>query len=389
MSDFVEKPLLKKLNKRNPMSRIEKMERQGSTSPSPSARVFSSDEMTGGELGSSYLIAGPYPSDAYLRWYASDLPVIVGEISGDHSIGTTPTSSGLRIIGQAKQSGEIGIVYLIANDETGAAAGSFLSVRSNGDFFIGTDGAGTGTAKDVEFQIGTTATNTVQEALTLSLNTTGTAAAGFGTGLGLWAESAGGTLRKIAGFLSKLTDATDAAEYSKAYFSTIVAGAQVEKAFSGVVYASGARVNISQVGANTTIFSVTVPAYFFATGFLRFSCSAYVDQNASNRTLTSILNCGASNATAAIGGGGANVISVYSFSGKIGKGGTDVQDMFLWSKRTTINSTTTTEDADYTAAAGTESGTITVSFTLSLSGTADAAWADNIVVEAFDNGNTW
>lgn len=334
------------------------------------------------------IIAGAYPSEGYIQWASDDLLTLVGKISGDHSISTTPISSGLRVIGQAKQAGEIGIVYFIANDENGLAAGGFLNIRSNGEIYMGTDGAGTGTAKPVTLQAGTTATNTVQEALTVTLNTTGTAAAGLGTGLGLWAESAGGTLRKVGSLIAKFLDATDAAEYSRASFLTLVRGANVEKMFSGIVYSSNARTNISVVG-NTTVFSIAVPAYYFVAGFLRFSLDAWVDQNASNRTLTGTLTVGATSAVVALGGGGANVLTLWDIEGSVGRGGTNVQDLFVTMESVVDNSSTVTKNGEYEAAAETESGAITVSLTLGLSGTVDAGWFNNVVVEAVDAGNTW
>jgi hypothetical protein len=172
-------------------------------------------------------------------------------------------------------------------------------------------------------------------------------------------------------------------------FKTNDVGAYIPRgSLSGVVFANNTRTAISTVG-NTTVFDLTVPANFFSKGHIRIYFDVFTDANANNRTLTATLTLGASTAVLENLGTSTNVNRLRKFQASIGKGGTDVQDIFFDGYFINDNSTTVVVDGEYTQANETESETIALSLTLSLSGSVDAGWYNNVKVETVMNVEAW
>jgi hypothetical protein len=317
----------------------------------------------------------------------------IGNVVSFYNDASSPKQSGVFLFGRAKDDTDYYGVVSLGAQSAASAVGTMLS-----QFRVDTRGIaqlllddGTNTAsssKALFISTGYATTNAPQTGLYIDVHTTGTAAAGIGSALALRAENASGTVKEAAIYFGQFSDVTNAAEYSKAGFYTMVRSAIVARWFSGVVHSSNARTTISTAGS-TTVFSITVPAYYFVAGFLRFSCAAWLDQNANNRTLTATLTVGATSAVAALGGAGANANTLWNIYGTVGRGGANVQDLFLWMDHTIDNSSSPQTNGEYEQAGSTESGTITVSLTLSLNGSVDAGWFNNVVVEAIDNGSTW
>lgn len=344
------------------------------------AGIAARGDRAGDDPNGISLIAGEYPSNGYIQWVADDLLTLVGLISGDHSIGTTPVSSGLRIIGQAKQSGEIGIVYLIANNDAGVAGGGFMSVRSNGEVYIGTDGAGAGTDKPVTLQVGTTATNTILEALTVSLNTTGTAAAGFGTGMGLWAENGSGTLRKLVTLFGKYRTVTDAAEEARLFAGLIQGGANNDYIVPLAKYVSGSLTTI--LTTETTIFDLTIPANWLSgDNIIRFKVYFRVVATTA-RTLTAKVYY---DDTTMITGAGASTGTSSTFTGSyegiLQSTGSNTQIAFLETKNFRTDTAAFNAREESGTAAEDTATVKNIKLTLQLSGAVQSAVTYGITVE--------
>jgi hypothetical protein len=139
MSDFVRKSIMQKLNRKNFITRIEKMERWGTASPS--ASVQSLDEISPSVFGDSGAIdgsgitlpAGEYPYTTFIRWVTDDTQAKISELLSYYS--TTGGSSAAILAGQAKTTGESGRAALWANDETGTLKTQFV-IDSDGPILI-------------------------------------------------------------------------------------------------------------------------------------------------------------------------------------------------------------------------------------------------------------
>lgn len=154
-----------------------------------------------------------------------------------------------------------------------------------------------------------------------------------------------------------------------------------------VLYASNARTTIDTSGSGSTnVFSVVLDANFFTDNQLVFEVDSFLDQNANNRIFTGVLTVGSKTVTIAMGGGGSNVISDWNHKGVVSKGGTNIQDIsFEVSNIANATNTTPTFYRKKDNATETETGAITVSMTLSLSGNADFCYFMAVRVRKVEN----
>lgn len=99
-SDFVRQPLMKKLNKKNPMSRIEKLE-ANKARPSQRVEAVSEVAQSAGTILGSYVLPYPVPNSAYVQPLVSDFiqddtnePFAFNALSGGTFARATDTTDG-------------------------------------------------------------------------------------------------------------------------------------------------------------------------------------------------------------------------------------------------------------------------------------------------------
>jgi hypothetical protein len=160
----------------------------------------------------------------FLFWKTDDDQSIVGKI-GAFYVGT---DSGIEVVGQTK-TGFIPVAHLMTAD----ADGNFLTgieVRGDGQVQIDmrTSTDQTANAQVVRLLSRISNTNTQSEMLKLELESTGTPTTSFGVSVPVYAESAGGNMRRIGGFRWLYADTTDGAEDSHLRMYYIHGGVETE-----------------------------------------------------------------------------------------------------------------------------------------------------------------
>lgn len=174
-------------------------------------------------------------------------------------------------------------------------------------------------------------------------------------------------------------------------FKTNDLGAYISRGnLSGVVFATNTNTTISTSG-QTTVFSGTIPANFFTKGQIRFKVMAYVNTNASGRTITPRLIVGGTTLTGFVYTLGGNLVWVVSFEGTISYNATDVQELNLSTERvqSATGGTSYAKDISRGTAANDDASTIDLSFTLQLSGGVDTGIFSSVIVEDIMNVDVW
>lgn len=348
----------------------------------------------GGQQQSYELPATAYPSLGFVRWISDDMANVIASLIGSRDIPTTTPSDGIELLGFANQSTHLGKVYIEAGDNNGVVQCNFY-VSSDGKITAELGAGVLASAAGVQsltLVALTTATNVVNDILYITTRTNGTAAAGLGTGILFYIEDAAGN-DQTAGDLHILwTDPTNGSESSLARFYSLEGGSQIYKIMMGTVFTSHLKTSISTSG-QTTVFSITVPANYFAGaqgGHIHFKVCAYVDANANVRTLTPRLIVGGTTMTNAayVFTMTANTNRVIIYEGWISRNASGVQEVVLRSGRGDVLGAYT-EVIDETTASNTDTAAITISFTLQLSGSVDAGYFNAVAVEAKDTGSTF
>lgn len=388
MSDFVEKPIKKMLNRQNPDTRLRRVEQR--TGARNSTRVRGLEELSLNSNNSSYiLLATAYPSEDFFD-FVTETGERIAILIASHSIATSPVSSGPELIGFARQAGEIGIAYLGAGDELGNETAQ-INVRSNGLVQVDMSPATSDAADDQRLQLisNTAATNVVSNLLSLLLRSKGTVAANFGIGIGFAMEDASGNDGSVGSLYLQYSVPTNGAETVVPRMSIIENGALANYPLLNPRNLGSDNLRTTIATTETTVFSITVPANFFAAGgsIFEFECRARLDTNASARTMTARLKIGGTTVTTAQNNG-ANTVFNFDFRGWVSRVGTDLQAAYLDMKRWNVDlqdAPSGTQNIDYGAPAEDDGAAILIEFTLQVSGTVDSAQFDGF--KAFGIGD--
>lgn len=366
------------LNKQNPETRLKRVEQK--TGARNSARVNGLEEISINSNNSNYrLLATAYPSEDFFD-FVTETGERIAILIASHSIATSPVSSGPELIGFAQRAGEIGVSYVGAGDENGDELTQF-NIRSNGLSQVDLSNASNDAVDTQRLQIisNTAEDNAVNNILSLLTRSKATILTGFGVGIGFAMEDGGGNDQTIGNLYFQYANPADGAETVSPRVAMIENGTLDNfpllnpRSFG----ADNLRTSISTAG-ETTVFSVAVPANFFAAegSIFTFKVYARLDTNASARTITARLKVGATTVTFAQNNGSTSIFS-FCFEGRVSRGGVDAQDIFLNTKRwneSLADAPSGTQNIDYGAAAEDDAAAITIAFTLQMSGSVDSAW---------------
>ena len=220
-----------------------------------------------GYLTSGGNVVDVWCKGSYYFRYATAAGTTVWSKDNVNDVEALRDASGNKMLEFSPAGSAVNYIQLATANTGSAPAFNYVGSDTNVSGTLAGQGSGTVTgvvASSVTSAAGTVAvsrtgssrTNTVETALTITDVTSGTAAAGIGTRIVIQAEDDGGTTEDVIGIAGTLTDASAASEDSAMRLSTRVAGAALTETWG--LAATGAFL-ASVTHANTAARTYTFP----------------------------------------------------------------------------------------------------------------------------------